>query len=110
MLIFPLNSAPGGEWRRKRHAEPGVELGDVGERAPDARARRVKGHMLFDAVGGGGCCPITPLDVEIEEDRTILYGFDTTDSMLAPFCGGKDLRSEHKRISHSNEFAVPSDG
>ena len=39
--------------------------------------------------------PKTPIEVELEGDRIIVYGFDTTDSMLTVFRDGKLLTSEH---------------
>ncbi len=34
-----------------------------------------------------------PLEVEIAEDRIIVHGFDTTDSMLTVFDNGRELKS-----------------
>src|SRR4051812_10672320 len=42
----------GCEWWRERHAEPRVELLDVGDGTPDARPRRGERHFLVNAIGG----------------------------------------------------------
>ena len=34
-----------------------------------------------------------PLGIEIAEDRIIVHGFDTTDSMLTVFDSGRELKS-----------------
>jgi hypothetical protein len=34
-----------------------------------------------------------PLEIEVTEDRFILYGFDSVDSMLTVFDNGKELKS-----------------
>jgi hypothetical protein len=41
--------------------------------------------------------PKTALEIEIESDRIVVSGFDTTDAMLTAFRGGKELRSEHEK-------------
>jgi hypothetical protein len=38
--------------------------------------------------------PRTPLEVELDGDRVIVYGFDTTDSLLTAYRDGHELRSE----------------
>ena len=39
--------------------------------------------------------PKTPLEIELDGDRIIVYAFDTTDAMLTAYRDGKELRSEH---------------
>jgi hypothetical protein len=39
--------------------------------------------------------PMTPLEIELDGDRIIVYAFDTTDAMLTAYRDGKELRSEH---------------
>lgn len=39
--------------------------------------------------------PRTPLEIELEGDRVVITGFDTTDSLLTAFRDGRELRSEH---------------
>jgi hypothetical protein len=44
-----------------------------------------------------------PLEVELDEDRIVLYGFDTTDSMLTVFEDGRELKSVAPRDSSSEQ-------
>ena len=37
----------------------------------------------------------TPLEVALENDRCVVYAFDTAGSTLVAFRDGKSLRSEH---------------
>ena len=39
--------------------------------------------------------PTTPLEIELDGDRIIVYSFDTTDALLTAFREGRELRSEH---------------
>ena len=39
--------------------------------------------------------PKTPLEIELDGDRIIVYAFDTTDAMLTAYRDGRELRSEH---------------
>jgi hypothetical protein len=40
--------------------------------------------------------PRTPVEIELDEDRIIVYAFGTVGSMLTAFRDGKELRSEHE--------------
>ena len=40
--------------------------------------------------------PKTPLGIELDGDRIIVYSFDTTDAMLTAYRDGKELKSEHR--------------
>jgi len=40
--------------------------------------------------------PRTPLEVELVEDRVVVYAFDTTDAMLTAHRDGRPLESEHE--------------
>jgi hypothetical protein len=39
--------------------------------------------------------PGTPLEVELDGDRVVVYAFDGRDAMLTAYRDGKELRSEH---------------
>lgn len=40
--------------------------------------------------------PSTPLEIEVVDDRIVVYAFDTTDAMLTAYRDGQQLRSEHE--------------
>jgi hypothetical protein len=39
--------------------------------------------------------PSTPLEVEVEGDRIVIYSFDTAGALLTAYRDGRELRSEH---------------
>jgi hypothetical protein len=39
--------------------------------------------------------PSTPLEIEVVDDRIVVYAFDTTDAVLTANRDGHQLRSEH---------------
>jgi hypothetical protein len=55
--------------------------------------RLAAGESLDVIVEGS---PETPIEVELDAERIIVYAFDTTDSMLTAFRNGEELRSEHQ--------------
>lgn len=54
---------------------------------------RLGAGVSLDIVVEGS--PATPIEVELNGDRIVVHGFDTTDSMLTAFRDGEELNSEH---------------
>jgi len=55
---------------------------------------RLSAGETLDVVVEGS--PETPVEVELDAERIVVYAFDTTDSMLTAFRNGKELNSEHE--------------